>query len=420
MLPAPARLFNPLLVPPHEPLTGPEISAGPYGLLLFLPLVPLLRWAARSHRPAALIGTGLLWLLLTLGPYSAVVLVAGTAIGAGWIVLLGGLRRRAMLSRRGMIGLTWVGLHALVLPLWWVGAVKWYGWEPTRLPILHNIGFAYYLLRFVAWGRQWAEQPDRPLRLIETVSWILYPPCMRLGPVLTREVFLARYDAWQPAAPVPWRLVGYRLGLCLVGLFLLGVTIANMPDTLGAGKDFFAAPHLYATPKLLALVFLIPVQIYLLLWTYNELAAGLSAWVGVRVDDNFYWLPLATSVRDFWRRWHITVGSWLRDNIYIPLGGNRRHAWLNTTVVFAYIGVWHGPSWSFLAWGLAQAAALAVQRGWDRFRARRGWTDWPRGWLWTAACWVATMLFAILTIAMFADFEHLGTRLFLELWNRLW
>jgi alginate O-acetyltransferase complex protein AlgI len=205
----------------------------------------------------------------------------------------------------------------------------------------------------------------------------------------------------------------------ILGAAALAIVGAQIPRIPPGAADFFAAPQEYRTGALLRAFYLIPIQIYLLLWTYNQLAVGLSLWIGLRVDDNFHRLPLATSVREFWRRWHITVGTWLRNTIYIPLGGNRRHATLNSLAAFAYCGVWHGASWSFPAWALSQAVALSVQRGWDAVRARFGWKNRPAGPLWVAICWLLTMHYQIATIVIFADFEHLGGRLMRELAGRL-
>jgi D-alanyl-lipoteichoic acid acyltransferase DltB (MBOAT superfamily) len=199
----------------------------------------------------------------------------------------------------------------------------------------------------------------------------------------------------------------------------LGATLPLMPHLPAGTPSFFSSPESFPTGDLARWFYVIPIHVYLLLWTYNELAVGLSLWVGIRVDDNFKWLPGATSVRDFWRRWHVTVGAWLRDCVYIPLGGNRGQVWLHYVAVFAYMGVWHGPSWSFLAWGLLQALALSVQRQWDRVRERWGWAGRPAGRVWTFVSWWLTMHYAVATIVIFTDFDHRGVRLLLELVRRM-
>ena len=415
----PGELFNPLTMTAAAPLTGWEVLAGPFGLLAFLPLVPLLRLLGRVHRRTALLVFGLLWLVGTVGPLATGVLLGGVCLGGAWVIGLGALRRRGRLGQRGMTALIWVGLHVLILPVWWFPSAAWYGWETSRLPVLHNIGLAYFLLRFLAWGMRLAKYPDEPLRLMDTICWLLYPPCMRLGPVLLRDAFLERLDAWEPRRRPPWWKVGRRLGSFLLGMVGVGVTIWHLPRAAVGTPSLFDSPEAFATKDLLVWFYLIPIQVYLLLWSYNQLAVGLSLWVGIRVDDNFHRLPGATSIREFWRRWHITVGTWLRDCVYIPLGGNRGVVWLNYVAVFGYVGLWHGPSWSFLAWGLLQAFALIVQRQWDRLRDRWGWPRRPGGPLWTLCCWLLTVHYAVATIIVFTDFDHLGTRLFAALAGRL-
>ncbi len=409
--PTPAPLFNPLVS--AEPLRPDELLAGPFGLVAFLPLVPAVLLAGRWWPRAALIIGSLAWLLPTLRPTTTFVLLAGLAAGWSWLHMLAALRRRGVLNERGVIVLVWVGLHALAFPLWWHAHPGWY---PSRLAVLHNVGFAYFLLRFVAWGMELAKDPRQPTRFLDTVCWLLYPPCMRLGPVLLREKFLTRLDAWNPRQSPAWREGAKRFGLFLLGGLVVGLVGARI---LPANGDFFAQPQNYSSAELVRLCYLVPIQIYLLLWTYNQLALTIGHWLGLPVDNNFFRLPLATSVREFWHRWHITVGGWLRNYLYIPLGGSRRRATLNTILTFGYCGLWHGPSWSFLAWSLAQAGALLVQRGWDRFTPRDGAASSGFGGrTWTIVCWLLTMHFEIATILVFTDFEHLGSRIAAELWRR--
>ena len=291
----PGELFN--------ALTGPALSpwallAGPFGLLAFLPLVPLLRIVARSRRRTALIGFGLLWLLATLGPLSTAIFLAGIFTGSVWVLGLSALRQRQKIGPRAMIALVWIGLHILIIPIWWIPSMDWYGWRPTPLPIMHNIGFAYFLLRLIAWGCRRARESHERVWLWETICWLFYPPCMRLGPVLSHETFQERFAAWDPAARPSWGEVGRRLGLCVLGATALSVLAVNTPSPTVGEVNCFDAPGRFPTEQLLRLMYLIPIQVYLLLWTYNELAAGLAAWIGIRVDNNFNWLPCATSVRD--------------------------------------------------------------------------------------------------------------------------
>lgn len=106
-------------------------------------------------------------------------------------------------------------------------------------------------------------------------------------------------------------------------------------------------------------------QIYFDFAGYSDMAIGLAHMFGIRFHENFnhpYW---ATSITDFWRRWHISLSTWFRDYLYIPLGGNRRGAartYANLMTVFLLCGLWHGASWTFVVWGLHHGAFLVLER----------------------------------------------------------
>lgn len=108
-------------------------------------------------------------------------------------------------------------------------------------------------------------------------------------------------------------------------------------------------------------------QIYFDFSGYSDMAIGLGRMFGFEFLENFDYPYISTSVREFWRRWHISLSTWFRDYLYIPLGGNRRgklRTYLNLVIVFACTGFWHGASWSFLIWGLYHGFFLVVERLW--------------------------------------------------------
>ena len=108
-------------------------------------------------------------------------------------------------------------------------------------------------------------------------------------------------------------------------------------------------------------------QIYFDFAGYSAMAIGLARIMGFHYPENFRDPYLATSIQDFWRRWHISLSSWLRDYLYIPLGGNRRgpvRTYVNVMLTMAIGGLWHGASWAFLLWGLIHGFALAIARAW--------------------------------------------------------
>lgn len=418
--PAPAPLYNPLTARPDELLTPAEVWAGPVGLLAFLPLAILVRCAGPRFPRAAILLGGLVWTFATAGPWTTLVLAAALPAAMGYVALLARCVAVGRMSPLTMKRLTWLGFTVAILPLWWQSQWSWYGWEPSRMSPLHAIGLAYFYLRFIAWGVDTADRPHERLRPLDTLCWLWYAPIMRLGPFTRRETFLERFDAWDARAAIPWRELGRRFGLFLLGGLALGVIGNNIPTVPLGAPSFYEAPERYAPAELtlLRIVLLGPTQVYLLLWTYNELAAVCGLIVGIRVDNNFNWLPRATSVRDFWRRWHITVGEFLRNYVYIPLGGNRINPWLAYCATFIFCGVWHGAAWSFVVWGASQGAALAIQKHWDQVRAALGWDFLQRQPAWIAFCWLLTMSYQSVTIMIFTDFHYCGTRLLAELWRR--
>ncbi len=122
-------------------------------------------------------------------------------------------------------------------------------------------------------------------------------------------------------------------------------------------------------------------QIYFDFSGYSDMAIGLGAMFGFHFNENFDHPYVATSVTDFWRRWHISLSSWFRDYVYIPLGGNRcskPRVVFNLFVVWLLTGVWHGANWTFIVWGLAYFAALLFERALGLSRnkslAMRIWT----------------------------------------------
>lgn len=133
-------------------------------------------------------------------------------------------------------------------------------------------------------------------------------------------------------------------------------------------------------------------QIYFDFSGYTDIGRGSAQLLGYTVPENFQAPYLATSLRDFWHRWHISLSSWLRDYLYIPLGGSRKGAkrtHVNLIITMALGGLWHGAGWHFMVWGFGHGIVLAINRGWDTSSRRR--FVWPPL-LAIGAAWLATQL----------------------------
>ncbi|HSC23901.1 MAG TPA: MBOAT family protein [Casimicrobiaceae bacterium] len=194
----------------------------------------------------------------------------------------------------------------------------------------------------------------------EFALYILLFPQLIAGPIIRYRDIAAQLVAREPnASEFAYGVRRFVLGL---GKKLL---IAN---TLGATADsIFALPTAQLTTPVAWLgIACYTLQIYFDFSGYSDMAIGLMRMFGFRILENFNYPYVSRSVREFWRRWHISLSNWFRDYLYVPLGGNRagaRRAYANLVVVFLLCGLWHGASWPFVLWGAWHGAFLIVERG---------------------------------------------------------
>ena len=161
--------------------------------------------------------------------------------------------------------------------------------------------------------------------------------------------------------------------------FLFGfakkVLIAN-PLGLAADKVFGLPSTELTTPLAWLGAVCYTLQIYYDFSGYSDMAIGLGRMFGFRFQENFNYPYISGSIREFWRRWHISLSEWFRDYLYIPLGGNRISSirtHLNLFIVFFLCGLWHGASWNFVLWGLFHGLFLSIERFWGGFRFNVLW-----------------------------------------------
>lgn len=134
-------------------------------------------------------------------------------------------------------------------------------------------------------------------------------------------------------------------------------------DMLAQFVDFgFSDPGALSPITAWATLYGFAFQILSDFWGYSTVAIGLGLMYGIKLPLNFNMPYIATSLRDFWRRWHITLSEWLRDYLYIPLGGNRKHQDRNLILTMLLGGLWHGASWNFVIWGAGHGLWLMIER----------------------------------------------------------
>lgn len=103
-------------------------------------------------------------------------------------------------------------------------------------------------------------------------------------------------------------------------------------------------------------------QIYYDFSGYSDMAIGLGRMFGFHFNENFHYPYISKSILEFWRRWHISLSTWFRDYLYIPLGGNQRRVYFNLAIVFLLTGIWHGASWNFVVWGIWNGIFIILER----------------------------------------------------------
>ncbi len=136
----------------------------------------------------------------------------------------------------------------------------------------------------------------------------------------------------------------------------------------------FERPENFSALEVLTGVYGYAVQIYCDFSGYTDIAIGSALLLGVRFPRNFDAPYQASNIADFWRRWHISLSTWLRDYLYIPLGGSRGAPWAtyrNLMITMVLGGLWHGASWTFVFWGFLHGLGLGVTRAWERSQRRR-------------------------------------------------
>lgn len=181
----------------------------------------------------------------------------------------------------------------------------------------------------------------------------------------------------------------------------------------------------YSQGAVLAGIYAYAIQIYCDFSGYTDLALGVGRLMGFHLSANFNAPYRALNVQDFWRRWHITLSLWLRDYLYIPMGGSRKgNRYLNLIVTMGIGGMWHGSGWTFVIWGALHGAGLAVVHAFHQLRQRLGWTGESKvfrpvgcvlAWLLTfhfiAALWVffrASSLDEAVQVLQYAVMPHEG------------
>ena len=338
--------------------------------LLFLPAVFAVHWAVPARFRWATVLAASLWFVAAAAPSALVPLAAATALA--WAAGL------ALVRRPGSRGAKAFLAFAALAPLAALAVFKYAGFaselvasaaracglalHPATAKLALPLGLSFWTFTLVSYlldvrrGRIPAE--GHPGRF---AAYVLFFPKLVAGPIERAGRLLP-----QLAAPAPFDCGRASRGLRQIALGVFRKAV--VADYLASFTDAaFASPGRFNSSALALAAVLYSLQIYNDFAGYSDIAIGSARLLGFDLADNFRAPVFARSLKDFWARWHISLSTWFRDYVYIPLGGSRRGAWrtrLNLLATFVLSGLWHGASLTFVAWGaihgLAQIAEKAL------------------------------------------------------------
>jgi alginate O-acetyltransferase complex protein AlgI len=298
-------------------------------------------------------------------------LLAGSTVGNHLVVTLVH-RARTDRGAKAAMGLGVVGNLVLL------GYFKYYGFfvdqllavlqpfglAPTALlvKVALPIGISFFTFCAISYVVDVYRQEQEPIPLLDFAVYLSFFPHLVAGPIVRVSEFAPQLRRRRNPESVD---ATRAARLICRGLFKK-VVIANYLAT-AIVDPVFLAPRQSTNWELLVGAVAYAVQIYADFSGYTDIAIGIALMLGIKFPDNFDQPYSATSVQDFWRRWHMTLSRWLRDYVYIPLGGNRngeRAEIRNLIATMAIGGLWHGASWTFVIWGFYHGFGLAIERWW--------------------------------------------------------
>lgn len=381
--------------------------------LLFLPLVVLLYWRLpKLLRPTMLlvasyifymhwnVGYGLLILLLT---------IANFYIGLA-------LDKFASAKKKIMVGALIFNLGCLcffkyanfLLSSVWealkfgnslIGTSAPAAATAPALNILLPLGISFFVFEFIHYLVD-IYRGTKPLRNFwHFALFAAFFPSQIAGPIKRFQDFNdqlqkdARFDSCQ-----------FQQGLALVfiGLFKKMVLGDNLGHVVNVG---FNTPAAMGTLDAWIAAVGFTIQIYVDFSGYTDIGRGSAQMLGFQLPPNFNWPFLAPNLTDFWRRWHISLSTWLRDYLFIPMGGSRVALWKqkrNLFITMALGGLWHGADWHYVIWGMFHGAGLVVSKDWTDFAAKHSvLSQWRKHPLWHWGGVAFTFTFLIFACVLF-------------------
>jgi len=276
------------------------------------------------------------------------------------------------------------------------GFLDWAGLHTSlhTLKIILPYGVSFYTFQSMSYSIDVYRRRLEPVRrFLDLAFFISFFPQLVAGPIVRAMTFLP-----QVFVKREWAGVDARGAFAL---FFIGFVKKACVSEFAArfADEFFGSPQKFNHWSACAGVFFYAIQIYCDFSGYTDMAMATARLLGYELTVNFQFPYFSRNVTEFWRRWHISLSTWLRDYLYISLGGNRGtklFTWRNLLLTMLLGGLWHGASWNFVIWGGMHGVALIFHREWERltghagnvFRKVMAWAAVPLTFYWICLTWI--------------------------------
>ena len=243
--------------------------------------------------------------------------------------------------------------------------------DPLLLKIILPIGISFYTFQSIAYMVDVYRGELKPEKnLGRYAAFVSFFPHLVSGPILRPSNIIPQIHEKKD-----WKSENVKIGLFLIATGLIKKVV--IADNLSFLVDkAFSSPDVLSGSTLLLATYFFGFQIYCDFAGYTDIAIGSAKILGYQIPDNFRQPYFSKSIPEFWRRWHVSLSSWIRDYLYIPLGGNRRgeaRTYFNLMITMLLVGLWHGAAWTFVLWGFLHGFFLIFSKATvgarDRFLA---------------------------------------------------
>ena len=343
---------------------------------LVLALAALVNWLLPTRRRPQ-------WIVAVSVAYVASLDVIGVAPLLAWVAAIWLLRKRIAAGTPfghwlvvGLIGsvIVQLGYFKYLPPL-----LSLFSDGPARAVVI-PLGISFITFRLIHYILETRRGTLPEHGMWDYLSWATLFTIWTAGPIERIEHFLdSREDRLTREALAQG---GTRIILGLGKKFVIGMQL--VPLLFGQvtdGRGLVAHLHEISTLEAWRFLILSFFLFYLDFSAYSDIAIGSSRLLGFRIAENFNWPILATNPANYWKRWHISLSGWCQAYVYLPVIGLTRNPYMAVFASFVCIGLWHAGNWNWVAWGLYHACVVTAFQAWARYRKKRKWTFWDKGWL---------------------------------------